>query len=556
MAVTDLARDRRPADSTPRWRFARRVNSHVAGRPAQVSRATACVASLCKRRGFDWSQGSGKRAHRLRKVSSGVLSRSAHAVLARRTRAWPSLPRVDLAQACSNGRGRRNAGNPLDDALAASCGDDRCISDAVSACRPFPSHQSQRRVTEDPRSARLVLIATDCWDQTNGITTLYRAVIRSLDEHFRGRCRLLIVHPTDRSYDRPIGCGHQVIGMAPLVRFHLPQYPELVTGYVRHKDFRHLESVYGNVDVVHIATQGLLGLSAMRYAARYRKACVGFYHTNWPAYVNEYLPSLIPSRLKVNFARTVARRWDRMVYGQCSILIAHTGRTEQCLSSVLKRNLLYASAFVDVRRFAAAGSVPSVDQNAEPVVFGFVGRIAREKSLSRILNHADTIKRLGCRLIIVGDGPERARFARVNADFVGYKHGDDLVAMYRAIHFLLIPTRSDTHGLVLLEATACGTPAVALRGTAASDLILRYGSGVVVDDFDDGMFQDLNNLARSDQFKELRVRARAMAADHDVAAGTAILVKSWLDACGVAQHRQGDGCRPESMTPVEIHRRV
>ena len=71
-----------------------------------------------------------------------------------------------------------------------------------------------------------------------------------------------------------------------------------VTGYVRHKDFRNLESVYGNVDVVHIATQGLLGLSAMRYATRYRKACVGFYHTNWPAYVNEYLPSLIPSRLK------------------------------------------------------------------------------------------------------------------------------------------------------------------------------------------------------------------------------------------------------------------
>ena len=110
----------------------------------------------------------------------------------------------------------------------------------------------------------------------------------------------------------------------------------------------------------------------------------------------------------------------------------------------------------------------------------------REKNLSHILNHADTIKRLGCRLIIVGDGPERARLARANADFVGYKHGDDLVAMYRAIHFLLIPTRSDTLGLVLLEAAACGTPAVALRGTPAADLISRYESGLVVDDFDDG----------------------------------------------------------------------
>ena len=172
----------------------------------------------------------------------------------------------------------------------------------VTRCLPAGAlllAQAQAREPPRPRRARLVLIATDCWDQTNGITTLYRSVIRSLDEQFRGHCRLLIVHPTDHASDQSIGDGHRVIGMAPLFRFRLPQYPELITGYVRHKDFRNLESVYGNVDVVHIATQGLLGLSAMRYATRYRKACVGFYHTNWPAYINEYLPSLIPSRLKV-----------------------------------------------------------------------------------------------------------------------------------------------------------------------------------------------------------------------------------------------------------------
>jgi glycosyltransferase involved in cell wall biosynthesis len=399
----------------------------------------------------------------------------------------------------------------------------------------------------DATGARLVLIATDCWDQTNGITTLYRAVIRALDEHFRGQCRLLIVHPADRACDRSIGYGHRVIGMAPLLRFHLPQYPEIVTGYVRHSDFRALESVYGNVDVVHIATQGLVGLSAMRYATRYRKACVGFYHTNWPAYVDAYLPSLISSRLNLNVARTIARRWDRMVYGHCSVLIAHTGRTEQCLSHVLKRNLRYASAFVDVRRFATADAMPSGDQGAEPIVFGFVGRIAREKNLSHILNHAGTIKRLGCRLVIVGDGPERTRLARANADFVGYKHGDDLVAMYRALHFLLIPARSDTLGLVLLEAAACGTPAVALRGTPAADLISRYESGVVVDEFDDGVFQRLHDLARSDQFRHMRARAGAMAADHDVSIGTSILVNTWSEASPPERERSLD---------VEVDRRI
>jgi glycosyltransferase involved in cell wall biosynthesis len=296
--------------------------------------------------------------------------------------------------------------------------------------------------------------------------------------------------------------------------------------------------VYGAIDVVHIATQGLLGLSAKRYASRYRKPCVGFYHTNWPAYVSEYLPSLIPSRLKVTVAELIARRWDRLVYGQCRCLIAHTSRTDDCLCSVLKRNLRYASAFVEVRRFTTADATPSSARDVEPVVFGFVGRIAREKNLARLLICADTIKRLGCRLIIVGDGPERSRLAHASADFVGYKHGNDLVAMYRAIHFLLMPARSDTLGLVLLEAAACGTPAVALRGTVAADVISRYGSGVVVDDFDDRVFRDLHNLARSDRFKELRARARAMAADHDVGVGTAILVNTWAGVCSAEQHRQ------------------
>jgi len=387
--------------------------------------------------------------------------------------------------------------------------------------------------------ALLVLIATDCWDQTNGITTLYRAVIRSLDEQFRGCCRLLIVHPTDHACDQPIGDGHRVIGMAPRFRFHLPQYPELITGYVRHKDFRNLESMYGHVDLVHVATQGFLGLSAMRYAARYRKPSVGFYHTNWPAYVNEYLPSLIPFRLKAILAGMIARGWDRLIYGRCHFLIAHTARTQQCLGSALKRKLLYASAFADVRRFATADATRSSVQDSHRIVFGFVGRIAKEKNLSRIVSCADTMKRLGCRLVIVGDGPERARFARARAEFVGYKHGDDLVAMYRAIHFLLIPTRSDTLGLVLLEAAACGTPAVALRGTPAADLISSYGSGVVVDEFDDGVFQYLHELARSEQFNQLRARAKAMAADHDVSIGTSILLRTWLDACRATS--SGDG---------------
>src|SRR5205823_2834829 len=196
----------------------------------------------------------------------------------------------------------------------------------------------------------------------------------------------------------------------------------------------------------------------------------------------------------------------------------------QLLPARLKGRVLRAAEFVDRSRFDADEGTGDRDRTSGEVVFGFVGRIAREKNLPSILRHADRIKDLGCRLVIVGDGPERATLSCSNAAFVGWKSGRELAAMYKEMHFLLLPAESDTLGLVLLEAAACGTPAVALRGTVAADCIDRYGSGVVVDHFDDGLFQHLHNVARSDQFKHMRARAQAMAADHDISLGTKTLV--------------------------------
>jgi glycosyltransferase involved in cell wall biosynthesis len=226
----------------------------------------------------------------------------------------------------------------------------------------------------------------------------------------------------------------------------------------------------------------------------------------------------------------IAQRWDQLVYGPCSPIVVHTPKSEQWLSAKLKGPILRASEFVDCRRFAAAADDDDTadrDRTRGEVVFGFVGRIAREKNLPSILRHADRIKDLGCRLVIVGDGPERAALSRYNAAFVGWKSGRELAAMYREMHFLLLPAESDTLGLVLLEAAACGTPAVALRGTVAADCIGRYGSGVVVDAFDEGLFGELRALAQSERFSTMRVQARAMATDHDILRGTSTLLRAW-----------------------------
>jgi glycosyltransferase involved in cell wall biosynthesis len=385
---------------------------------------------------------------------------------------------------------------------------------------------------------RLVLIATDSWEQINGITTLYRAVIETLDQHFRGLCRLLIVHAADSPCETHIGDQHRVIAVTPRIRFRVPQYPELLTGYISGAQFAKIERDYGNIDVVHVATQGLVGLSASRYAQRHRKPCVGFYHTNWPAYVSAYLPNAVPSVIRQPLGRLLAQRCDQLVYGRCSPIVVHTARSEQWLPAKLKGHIVRASEFVDCKRFDADEGTADRDRTRQ-VVFGFVGRIAREKNLPSILRHADRIRDLGCRLVIVGDGPARSTLACRNAAFVGWKGGRELVAMYKEMHFLLLPARSDTLGLVLLEAAACGTPAVALRDTVAADCIDRYGSGVVVDAFNDELFGELRALVQSERFSRMRVQARAMAADHDIRRGTSTLLRAWS---GDASPIEADEC--------------
>jgi glycosyltransferase involved in cell wall biosynthesis len=124
---------------------------------------------------------------------------------------------------------------------------------------------------------------------------------------------------------------------------------------------------------------------------------------------------------------------------------------------------------------------------------------------------------------------------------VGWKGGRDLVAMYKQMHFLLLPARSDTLGLVLLEAAACGTPAVALRDTVAADCIDRYGSGVVVDAFNEELFGKLQALVQSECFSNMRVQARAMAADHDILHGTSTLLRAWSGDAAIPKSRTAAG---------------
>ena len=194
MATTGLALHPRPAHCTPRRRVARHANPHLARQTAQISRATSRVARHSWRRAFNRNQGRGKRSHRLRKISPRVLSRAAHAVLARGTRAWPPLPRVCLAQACSNGRSRRDRGNPRNDALHAPCGNDSCMCDAAPArCKSgtgyrlsytLPSSRSDPRADLPHGTLDMLIRRTLHWGPQHG-----HAIAQTIRAQRPGCCR-------------------------------------------------------------------------------------------------------------------------------------------------------------------------------------------------------------------------------------------------------------------------------------------------------------------------------------------------------------------------------
>jgi glycosyltransferase involved in cell wall biosynthesis len=187
-----------------------------------------------------------------------------------------------------------------------------------------------------------------------------------------------------------------------------------------------------------------------------------------------------------------------------------------------------AAQFLERRRFAPAGPAGERARENGAVVFGIVGRLAKEKHHERVLRHASAIRNAGGQLVVIGDGPEReALGAFKDAVFVGWQAGEALIAWYRKLDYLVMAADSDTLGLVLLEAAGCGTPAVALKGTVAGDYLERRMSGMAVERFSPELFHELIATARTDVYSRMCAEALALADDHDITRGTRTLLDVW-----------------------------
>jgi len=291
-----------------------------------------------------------------------------------------------------------------------------------------------------PKKIRRIAIVTDAWyPQVNGVVRTLATVVESLEDK---------------------GYVTRIIHPGVFTTLPLPGYGEIrLSLFPSRRVARILKDFHP--DAIHIATEGTLGLAARRYCLLNELQFTTAYHTKFPEYlhVRTKLPLKVGYGIMRNFHNKAA-----------AVLVA----TESLKTELMQhhfQNLTLWSRGVDTELFRP---VPFRKRPASGPIMLYVGRVAPEKNIAAFLK----LDLPGTK-IVVGDGPSRKHLMRQFPDvvFAGYQSGRELATFYARADVMVFPSLTDTFGLVLLEANACGTPVAAFPVTGPRDVILPGFNG-------------------------------------------------------------------------------
>jgi glycosyltransferase involved in cell wall biosynthesis len=290
-----------------------------------------------------------------------------------------------------------------------------------------------------------ICIVTDAWHpQTNG-------VVRTLNT-----TRGMLIEQ-----------GHEVRVIEPGMfrSIPCPTYPEIRLAWRPGKtiadELQRFQPHY-----IHIATEGPLGLAARSYCLQRGWPYTTSYHTQFP----EYLRARAPIPLSISYA------WLRNFHGKAARTLVATPSMQRQLEARGFANIARWSRGVDVELFRPTDA--PVLNLPRPISL-YLGRVSVEKNIEEFLK----LDLPGTK-VVVGDGPSRDELQRKypHVVFVGYKYGEELAAHVAAADVFVFPSRTDTFGLVLLEAMACGVPVAAYPVTGPIDVVNAGVTGALNED--------------------------------------------------------------------------
>jgi glycosyltransferase involved in cell wall biosynthesis len=263
--------------------------------------------------------------------------------------------------------------------------------------------------------------------------------------------------------------------------FPLPLYPELKLALPRPAIRQKLEAF--QPDLIHIVNPAVLGLGGLYYAKSLEVPLLASYHTHLPKYLEHYGLGMLEGVM-----------WEllKAVHNQAQInLCTSTAMQEALTSHGIERVEVWQKG-VDTELFDPGLASPEVrahlsQGHPDSPILLYVGRLSAEKEIDRIKPVLAAIP--NARLALVGDGPYRQELEKHFEDtpthFVGYLTGKDLAAAFACADAFVFPSRTETLGLVLLEAMAAGCPVIAANAGGIPDIVTDGVNGYLFDPADE-----------------------------------------------------------------------
>jgi len=348
----------------------------------------------------------------------------------------------------------------------------RPMDAAEFTCQTLPSMRPQLRIA----------VVTETYPpEVNGVAMTLGRLVNGLQVRNH---QVQLIRPRQHSDDQPQPTAtlseHLQRGIA------LPRYEGLKMGLPAKAALTRLWTRQ-RPDVVQIATEGPLGWSALAAANKLRLPVASDFHTNFHSYSSHYGFGLL---------RRAIVAYLRKFHNKAAVTLVPTEGIRRELLAHGYENIEIIGRGVDTqlfhpgRRDAALRAQWGVGENETAVLY--VGRLAAEKNLSLVFSAFDAMHQVhpATRLVLVGDGPERAGWQakRPDAIFCGTQVGETLAAHYASGDVFLFPSLTETWGNVTIEAMASGLAVVAYDCAAAEEIIRHDENGLKVAPEDQAAF--------------------------------------------------------------------
>jgi len=298
-----------------------------------------------------------------------------------------------------------------------------------------------------------ILIATDSFDQVNGVSTTYRNILKY------SRKKTYVIHP----------------GLFKWKSFSI--YPEVQICKEPLKAYRKIKEI--DPTHIHIGTEGPIGLAARVYCKLNKIPYTTGYHTKFPEYLWKLLR--IPHFITYSYLKVFHN-------DSKAILVP----SHSCKEELNKKGFNQVEVWTRGVSKNLISDKPIRKSKFPKIIY--VGRVSKEKNLEILCELQDKFE-----ITIVGEGPilKKLKLKYPKVNFLGYRFGSELADIYKRHDVFCFPSKTDTFGIVMIEALANGLPIAAYKVTGPIDIVEEGVTGYLGDDLENNIRRCLKLDRRS-----------------------------------------------------------